>query len=193
MSIVRSISFADTFSPVLARLSIAMDDLSEPMAEISNEWLENTRSRFLREESPLGVPWQKSKAAIEEGRSTLYESGALFNELDRDSGRDFAEVGVQATGGPAEYAAIHNFGGVIDHPGGTAYRITEHGLAKFVSNGSAQRHAMHGHGVLPRTQPHNITMPARPYIGVADEDEIMAMQVLTSHFLTIIAAGGAAA
>lgn len=61
----------------------------------------------------------------------------------------------------AKYAAIHEFGGTINHPGGTPYFMRD-GMAVFVSNS--------GHGAfhnLPVTKPHDIVMPARPYMGPA--------------------------
>jgi len=60
------------------------------------------------------------------------------------------------------YARIHEYGGTIDHPGGTPYFIGDDGLAKFVSKAK-------GAG-LPVTKPHQITIPARPYIAPAIRD-----------------------
>lgn len=64
----------------------------------------------------------------------------------------------------APYAAIQEFGGTINHPGGTAYFIGEGGMATFVSNDYAS--GIRG-AALPRTAPHNITLPARPYMAPA--------------------------
>ena len=61
-----------------------------------------------------------------------------------------------------KYAKIQEFGGTIHHPGGTAYLIdSKTGLAKFISNKEeiASR--------LPRTKPHNITIPPHRYMGQA--------------------------
>lgn len=67
----------------------------------------------------------------------------------------------------AVYSAIHEFGGTINHPGGTAFFVRDGGLAVFVSNETADRFAaIHGRE-LPRTKPHTITMPARPFMGPA--------------------------
>lgn len=67
----------------------------------------------------------------------------------------------------APYAAIHEFGGTINHPGGTAFFIRDGGEAVFVSNEAAARFAsIHGRE-LPRTKPHPIVMPARPYMAPA--------------------------
>lgn len=59
------------------------------------------------------------------------------------------------------YARIHEFGGTINHPGGTPYFIGADGKAKFVSKAA-------GAG-LPKTKPHPIEIPARPYITPAME------------------------
>ena len=67
----------------------------------------------------------------------------------------------------AIYSAIHEFGGTIEHPGGTAFFVRDGGLAVFVTNQTADRFsAIHGRQ-LPRTKPHSITMPARPFMGPA--------------------------
>lgn len=62
----------------------------------------------------------------------------------------------------APYARIHEFGGVINHPGGTPYFIGKDGKAVFVSKS--------GYGAyhnLPVTKPHEIVMPERPYMRPA--------------------------
>lgn len=58
----------------------------------------------------------------------------------------------------APYAAVHEFGGTINHPGGTPYFMRD-GKAVFVSKSGAG--AFHG---LPVTKPHTIEMPARPFM-----------------------------
>ncbi|WPZ06577.1 hypothetical protein [Pelagerythrobacter marinus] len=62
------------------------------------------------------------------------------------------------------HALIHELGGTIKHPGGTAYYIGEDGLAVFVS-GSDPRAAE-----LPKTKPHDIIIPARPYLRPAADE-----------------------
>lgn len=61
----------------------------------------------------------------------------------------------------APHAAIHEFGGTIHHPGGTPYFMRD-GKPVFVGNS--------GYGAyhhLPTTKPHDIKMPARPYMAPA--------------------------
>lgn len=58
------------------------------------------------------------------------------------------------------YGAIQELGGTINHPGGTAYFI-KNGELVFVGNDSPAA------GRLPRTKPHPITLPERPYMRPA--------------------------
>ena len=58
--------------------------------------------------------------------------------------------------GVIPYARIHELGGTIEHPGGTPYRVIN-GNAVWISKAN-------GAG-LKTTKPHDIVMPARPYIG----------------------------
>ena len=58
-----------------------------------------------------------------------------------------------------KYAAIHEFGGVIQHPGGTAYLIDpKTGVSKWISNKASIADQ------LPRTKAHTIHMPERSYL-----------------------------
>jgi phage virion morphogenesis protein len=103
----------------LNRAIEAGSDMRQPMGEISEEWLALARQRFADEKDPWGVPWAKrwgETGKDENGdpsRKVLHLSGDLERAVQPNSGDDFAEVGVNISGGPGKYAAIHNFGGVI--------------------------------------------------------------------------------
>lgn len=58
------------------------------------------------------------------------------------------------------YARIHEFGGTINHPGGTPYYIKD-GELRFVRKANGAR--------FPKTKPHPIEIRARPYITPALE------------------------
>ena len=82
-----------------------------------------------------------------------------------------AESGDTITGGAGggagvPYAKIHEYGGIINHPGGTAFFISSLlGRAFFVSNASPSA------AWLPRTAAHQITMPERSYMRSGLKDE----------------------
>lgn len=96
------------------------------------------------------------------------------NPLNRRSGRLSSSVHpvtesttdsvTAGAGGGAgvPYAKIHEYGGTIHHPGGTAYYMSGLlGRAFFVSNASAIADR------LPRTRPHDIHIPERSYMRSA--------------------------
>lgn len=62
-----------------------------------------------------------------------------------------------------KYARIHELGGTINHPGGTAYIVVGPGRAVFISNKKASQIAGKGQQVK-RTRPHPIVMPRRPFL-----------------------------
>ena len=69
------------------------------------------------------------------------------------------------------YARIHEFGGTIRHPGGTAYfPLAEGGEVRWISNKEADRFAAK-RIFFPRTKPHNIRIPRRSYLRLALRQE----------------------
>lgn len=156
----------DTLTPGLAELIKAGGELAAPMAEISEAMFDHTTDRFAAEYGPDGVPWEIPQRVREEGGKILYLSGALFNALDRDSGDTFAQVGVQATGGPAIYARVHQEGATIRPRAG--------------SGKSALRTPFGPRAI--------VTVPARPYLGIEVRDRSSAEQILFEHLGRAVAA-----
>lgn len=91
---------------------------------------------------------------------------SITHKVDRP--RVMVQIGTNV-----KYAAIHEYGGTIKHPGGTAYFVRD-GKAVFISNAAAAGKN------YPRTRAHSITMPARPFLRPAIKDERQrTMQVIT--------------
>jgi phage gpG-like protein len=83
------------------------------------------------------------------------------------------------------YARIQEFGGVINHPGGTPYFMRKDGMAVFVSK--------QGYGAfhnLPLTKPHEITLPARPYMRPAAQAKKADIKKLMAKAVSKIIRGG---
>lgn len=146
----------DRVTPGLSALIAAGSDLTPEMAEISEAMLDHTHDRFAHEYGPDGVPWEPSRRVIEEGGRTLYQRGDLFNALDRDSGADFAQVGVIATGGPAVYARVHQEGATIKPKPGSGKRALR----------------------TPFGPRRSVRIPARPFLGIELRDRTVAEQVI---------------
>jgi phage gpG-like protein len=68
----------------------------------------------------------------------------------------------------APYAAIHQFGGVIQHPGGTPYGFMSKGKAQAGKIVFLKKNS--GFMVIGKTKPHQIVIPARPYLVFQDAD-----------------------
>lgn len=110
-------------------------------------------------------------------RSGLLRDSAFQEVIDGGS----SVVGRVAEPGLVPYAAIHEFGGTINHPGGTAYWADDSG-AHFVSNAAAEAFQQLGgalavKGELRRTRAHSIQMPERSYLRSAlaeMEEEIVS-------------------
>jgi phage gpG-like protein len=67
------------------------------------------------------------------------------------------------------YAEIHNLGGTINHPGGTAYSYnSKKNETIWISNRKASGKS------YPRTKPHEIEMPQRQFIG---EHEVLTREI----------------
>lgn len=90
-----------------------------------------------------------------------------------------AVMGKVFSSGDVKYARIHEYGGTIQHPGGTAYIIDpkKRGLAMFISNKAATPD-------MKRTQPHPIKMPERSYMRTGLRD--MSTEISTGMKKSVI-------
>lgn len=116
------------------------------------------------------------------GQVLHQRSGRLAGSVHRTE--HFSDTkNTEIVGTNVVYAAIHEYGGVIQHPGGTAYYYDPKiGMARWVPNSDARA------SFLPRTKPHAIRMPERSYLRSALAD----LQVEIIADLKSVAAGGAA-
>lgn len=108
-------------------------------------------------------PWKPRKNDKDQGRGILIGKGTghLFKDI-RVLQKLINGVKVGTT---LPYARIHNDGGTIQHPGGTAF-FKKKGEIAYVSNRVALALATAGRK-LPRTKAHRITIPARKFIGAS--------------------------
>lgn len=70
------------------------------------------------------------------------------------------------TGTKVVYAPIQEFGGTINHPGGTHYITVGAGKAAFITKEKASQIMSSGRNVK-KTKPHTITLPPRPFLRPA--------------------------
>lgn len=131
---------------VLSRLIATGQDLEPVMEDIATYGESSTRGRFNQSVDPDGKPWKPSQRVQERGGKTLIDHGHLLDSIVSNAGSDFAEWGSSSI-----YAAIHQVGGEI-RPKNKPY------LAFKLPDGSFRRVK-------------KVTIPARPFLGISDEDE----------------------
>ena len=109
----------------------------------------STIERFQAEKSPEGKKWKQSIRAREEGGKTLTKSTALRSSIRSDSSADGLAIGTNDI-----RAATHQFGDT---------RIIKAKRKK------ALRFRVNGRWVSKKEV--KVTIPARPFLGVSEEDE----------------------
>lgn len=162
---------------IIARLASATGDLTALHDDIGAQLVTNVGLRFESEMGPGGVPWKASERAEREGGKTL----TLTNRL-RQSVTHLASPGDVVVGTNVEYAAVHQLGGTIRMPARqqTVYRkVGKDGLfaheGRFVRRRRANFESTHA------VAAYSITMPARPFLGVDDQDRADILAIATDH------------
>lgn len=138
-----------------ARLERAMGNTTPVMNAIGTGLVSSTTKRFVSQTDPDGVTWAAVNDEYAEGKKNsriLTESGRLRDSITHKASRDAVLVGSNVI-----YAAIHQFGGVINAKSG--------GRLSFFIGGKLAR-------------PTSVTMPARPYLGISKDDENMIGDVI---------------
>ena len=130
------------------------------VAETATEYY---KERF-RDKGWDGTPWPEVKRPNPRG-SLMVRSGALQSTI-RPSMITQNEVVISAGNPRVPYARIHNEGGIVRHPGGTAFAPIGDPADKRFRWVSNQKAASKNY---PRTKPHDIPIPQRKYMGDARE------------------------
>lgn len=170
-----SIKIEDQATPALSSLVRAASAPEAMMRDISGYMLFSTQRRFETETDPDGQKWQslsKRTAAARVGRrrrgadNILRLTTRLYRSLTAVSDATSAQVGTNV-----EYAAIHQFGGVLPVPERQG-RVTFKAIrgkrgVRFVKPGTKGATEQ---DVTIRA--HSIRMPARAYLGINDSDRI---------------------
>jgi len=141
-----------------AQLRLHVSDTGPLMRAIGVGLVANVHDRFQRGSGPGGAAWpalNPAYAAIKRGPGILRESGmrgGLMGSITSRAGSDSVEIGSNKI-----YAAIHQFGGII--------RPVSAAKLRFPLVG----------GLVAVDQ---VEIPARPYLGIDREDEVMILETV---------------
>lgn len=195
----------------LARLHAASGNLAGVYKNIGEELLQSTQGRFRAGKGPDGKAWaplskRHAEAKRKAGHSSAilvmrgYLSGGIRYQADAD--------GVQV-GTDRPYGAVHQFGGDIQMPARTqaahtsvrtepltGTRMGKDGKPKAwtLAAGTLQfrrRKDAGQAGVSARTLTigeHTVTIPARPYLGLSEDDRAASLDVIADHLMMAVPA-----
>ena len=152
----------------LSQLQRAIEATANPRPlydEIGAALVVSTQMRFEREETPEGAKWPASLRAIVEGGRTLTDTGRLMQSITHEASDSGVAVGTNVL-----YAAIHQFGGKITAKTGKG----------LVFKGAGDQWV--------RKQ--SVTIPARPFLGLDDEDEAEITAIAEDWLGRAVGGGG---
>ena len=153
----------------LAALSRAVTRIDDPIGlyrNIGEALLKSTQHRFETARASDGNPWPPSIRALVEGGQTLVNSGQLLASLHYNASASGLELGTNK-----EYAAIHQFGGTIAQ--GARSQVVHFKVHKRTGKQLKGFRKEKGASLAQKVAigARTITIPARPFLGLDDDDE----------------------
>ncbi|MDQ0454714.1 phage virion morphogenesis protein [Rhizobium paknamense] len=182
-----SIEIRDGLTPTLERLVTVADNPAAIMGDVAAYLLTSTQQRFEQEIGPDGQKWKPLKArtaSVRAGRGRkmrgtdhiLRDTVRLYSSLSTSSDASSATIGTNV-----EYAAIHQFGGVIRQTARSQKlslkRIRGSKKVRFVKAGT--KGATELEAIIGARE---ITIPARPYLGINDADRAEIATIIMTDF-----------
>ena len=141
--------------------------LAQVHAVLGQEYQLLVQQGFEAERSPSGTPWQELATATVKKRGSSHPILRVSGRLARTHLRANAQAAV--VGSNLAYAAIHQFGGVIQHKGGSVKlhfkkfkRGPRKGKVRFSKAGKAS------YGMQASVAPYSVRIPARPWLFSPD-------------------------
>lgn len=166
------------------------------MQQIARAMVTGAQMRFRTQTTPTGQPWLKSYRARTEGGQTLRLTSRLRNSITGSATASSATVGTNVI-----YAAIHQFGGVIRAKSGPFLAIPVTPAARAAGspknmsglhiaqtwNGATQEGGqfilVNDKGQTQFLLRRQVTMPARPYLGVSASDAAEIIRIAEQYLM----------
>lgn len=167
----------------LKKLTEKTKNMRPIMRKISAKMHSATEENFRTEGARLGKKWQDLSPSTKKQRARigkwpgaiLQQQGSLVASISTYHDDNTAAVGTNK-----EYAAIHQLGGEINHPARErimhfkSYKSgKKKGKTLFSKSGSAT------YGMKAPGKAYTITMPARPFLGLNDDDLNKILGIIT--------------
>lgn len=159
MSVTFTVSIEGALAAArLSEMEAASSDLTPLMDNIGALMEQTTRDRIESTNvAPDGTPWPQSLRASEDGGPTLFDSGRLAASITHIAGRTSVEIGSNLI-----YAGTHQEGATIVPKSADV-------LSFRLPNGQF-------------VQVDQVTIPARPFLGLSTEDEQDIDALVEDHY-----------
>lgn len=174
------------------RLGLPLGGRMKPTFEAMGRVLKTgAQLRFRTATGPDGKAWEKSWRAKTEGGQTLSLTRRLRNSLSYQATESSVAVGTNVV-----YAAIHQFGGVIRAKAGPFLSIPVTPAARaagsprnmtglhVVQSVKGQFMLVNEKGVVQYLLKKQVTIPARPFLGMSDGDQKELLSIAEKHLQT---------
>lgn len=149
---------------------------------IRDVMVEGIRSRFKTQTSPDGIPWKPSLRARVEGGRTLVDKGLLRNSIMGAVNGNIASVWTASI-----YSAIHHFGGIIRAKNKPYLWFPMRATVKVVTSARGGMLKKPRRVSLTRwVRLKQVTIPARPYMGLSEFDWAKITQVVDTVRLGVV-------
>lgn len=185
----------DTATPALARVLSRLSGTAarQLMDHIGESLVRSTRDRGQHQVSPNGAAWaplsrayKKRKHAARPGVPMLrFDFHMLGDRLVHQVEDNGASVQI---GTNVKYGAIHQFGGTINIPAQTrmlSFRHGKGGQSRFEKKGSK----LTSRQMSVTIPAHKVSIPARPWLGLSDQDRLDIEDIAAEHLETAIRGG----
>lgn len=135
-----------------------------------------TKDRFATQTAPDGSPWQALKPRYARRKKYNADKVLTLRGYLR-SGIHYQPEGSDAVlvGTNTKYGAIHQFGGTIDQPARQATVRYRSVAGKILFARKKHKRATEREVSIGA---HQVNIPARPYLGVSDQDESAIVDIL---------------
>lgn len=122
--------------------------------------------------------WIVSKAAHKRSGQTLLDTGRLASSVDVNISYKGNQISIEV-GSNLPYAAIHNFGGTVKQ-----YSRSKLYTQNRKKSGQYKKGTTWGQG--DTVGEHTITIPARPFLVLQDEDIDKIKQIVSNYIFKVV-------
>lgn len=129
--------------------------------------------------------WIVSKAAEKRGGQTLLDDGNLVKSVNINISYKSNQISIEV-GSNLPYAAIHNFGGTIQRAARSKLYTQNRYKTTTTKHTKGQYKKGTSWGQGDTVGEHTITIPARPFLVLQDEDIDKIKQIVSNYIFKVV-------